>query len=130
MRDKELSEWTCRGVRSRGFHVATIDDEVVGIVAYKVEGDGIEMLRLATDVSHRRKGVATKLVNKLERTAAILKLKYITTTTASAQEPSIKFLLNNEWTMVRKVFYSFIFSFTIPIRVKNQLSMLNIKVEK
>ena len=105
MRDKELSEWTCRGARSRGFHVATIDDEVVGIVAYKVEDDGIEMLRLATDVNHRRKGVATKMVNKLERTAAILKLKYISAVTASAQEPSIKLLLKNEWTMVRKYFY-------------------------
>lgn len=34
MRDKELSYWTCRGVQTAGFFVATIDDEVVGTVSY------------------------------------------------------------------------------------------------
>ena len=34
MRDKELSFWTCRGVQTAGFFVATIDDEVVGTVSY------------------------------------------------------------------------------------------------
>ena len=34
MRDKELSYWTCRGVQTAGFFVATIDGEVVGTVSY------------------------------------------------------------------------------------------------
>ena len=37
MRDKELSEWTCKGIKSAAFFVATIDDEVVGTVAYKIK---------------------------------------------------------------------------------------------
>ena len=37
MRDKELSFWTCRGVQTAGFFVATIDDEVVGTVSYTKE---------------------------------------------------------------------------------------------
>merc|ERR1711953_1010972 len=37
MRDKELSYWTCRGVQTAGFFVATIDDELVGTVSYTKE---------------------------------------------------------------------------------------------
>ena len=36
MRDKELSAWTCQGIKS-AFFVATIDDVVVGTAAYKIK---------------------------------------------------------------------------------------------
>ena len=34
MKDRELSYWTSRGVKTAGFFVATIDGEVVGTVSY------------------------------------------------------------------------------------------------
>ena len=37
MRDKELSYWTCRGVQTAGFFVATINDQLVGTVSYTKE---------------------------------------------------------------------------------------------
>ena len=37
LRDKELSHWTCRGLAKAGLFVATIEDEVVGMVCYTVE---------------------------------------------------------------------------------------------
>ena len=47
MRDKELSYWTCRGVQTSGFFVATIDDEVVGCCSYTKEvGDISRYLNL------------------------------------------------------------------------------------
>ena len=37
LRDKEISQWTCRGLTKAGLFVATIDDEVVGMVCYSVK---------------------------------------------------------------------------------------------
>merc|ERR1711953_1406653 len=61
MRDKELSYWTCRGVQTAGFFVATIDDEVVGTVSYTKEDDHLEINRLSVDNNHRKSGIAAAL---------------------------------------------------------------------
>ena len=37
LRDKEISQWTCRGLTKAGLFVATIEDEVVGMVCYSVK---------------------------------------------------------------------------------------------
>lgn len=36
MRDKEMSEWTCQGLTKAGMFVATVDDVVLGLVAYRI----------------------------------------------------------------------------------------------
>ena len=36
MRDKELSDWTCQGLSQAGLFVATVDDVVLGSVAYTI----------------------------------------------------------------------------------------------
>ena len=41
LRDKEISQWTCRGLTKAGLFVATIDDEVVGMVCYSVKVQNI-----------------------------------------------------------------------------------------
>jgi len=103
MRDKEMSYWTCRGVQTAGFYVATIDDVVVGTIAYIKESDKeLEIFRLSTEKEHRKAGVASKLVAKIERIAAVLKCSTIKASTSSAQESALKFYSRNSWTEVSR----------------------------
>ena len=37
LRDKEISQWTCRGLTKAGLFLATIEDEVVGMVCYSIK---------------------------------------------------------------------------------------------
>jgi len=98
MRDKELTYWTCRGVQAAGFYVATIDQEVVGTISYLKESeDELEIFRLSTDKEFRKAGVASKLVAKIERVAAVLKCTRIKASTSSAQESALKFYTRNSW---------------------------------
>lgn len=98
MRDKELTYWTCRGVQTAGFYVATIDDDIVGTIAYLKESDHqVEIFRLSTDKQYRREGVAAKLVAKIERVAAVLKCSSLKAATSSAQEAALKFYNRNHW---------------------------------
>lgn len=106
MRDKEMVYWTCRGVKTAGFFVATIDDEVVGTIAYiKQSDDQLEIFRLSTDKNYRKLRVASKLVAKIERVAGILKCGEIKAETSIAQESAIRFYNRNGWTETSRYSY-------------------------
>ena len=100
MRDRELSYWTCRGVNTSGFFVATIDEEVVGTVSYIKEADHLEIFRLSVDMNHRKCGVAAALIEKIIRVGAILKVDRIKAQTSNAQESAIAFYNKNNWSEV------------------------------
>ena len=100
MRDKELSYWTCRGVNTAGYFVATIQDEVVGTVSYLKEADHLEIFRLSVDPSHRKCGVAAALIEKIMRVGAILKVDRIKAQTSNAHESALPFYKKNNWTEV------------------------------
>ena len=100
MRDKELSYWTCRGVNTAGYFVATIQDEVVGTVSYLKEADHLEIFRLSVDTSHRKSGVAAALIEKIMRVGAILKVDRIKAQTSNAHESALPFYKKNNWTEV------------------------------
>jgi len=98
MRDKELTYWACRGADTAGFFVATIDDEVVGTIAYlKQSKEQLEIFRLSTDKNYRKLRVASKLVAKIESVAGLLKCGEIKATTSIAQESAITFYNRNGW---------------------------------
>ena len=119
MRDKELSEWTCQGIKSASFFVATIDDEVVGTVGYKIkvrkqnriknnhitfavfhniQDKEMEIFRLSTDHRFRKHGVASKLMNKIDSCASILECENIIAETACCQYGAVKFYTKKGWT--------------------------------
>ena len=100
MRDKELSYWTCRGVNTAGFFVATVQDEVVGTVSYIKEADHLEIFRLSVDTSHRKCGVASALIEKILRVGAILKVDRIKAKTSIAHDSALAFYNKNHWTEV------------------------------
>ena len=62
--------------------------------------DELEIFRLSTDKEYRKAGVASKLVAKIERVAAVLKCTRIKASTSSAQESALKFYTRNSWTEV------------------------------
>ena len=115
MRDKELAEWTCRGVATAGFFVATVEGEVVGCGAYRVqvvpcsavlqcnqgvqEGD-LVMCRLATEARYRGRGVASQLLARLERTASILGCGRVTLETSTSHEAAVRLYTRRGYTQV------------------------------
>merc|ERR1711892_170253 len=58
----------------------------------------LEIFRLSTDREYRKVGIASKLVAKIERVAAVLKCPRIKASTSSAQESALKFYARNNWT--------------------------------
>ena len=122
LRDKEISQWTCRGLTKAGLFLATIDDEVVGMVCYSikvnkiahevtvilVQGKVLEIFRISTDISHRGQGVGRRLLQKMERTAAIAKCEVIILRLSTAAEGAIKFHIRHGFHEVNKIFRRFV----------------------
>ena len=54
--------------------------------------------KLVVDPSHRRKGIASKLIEKMERTAKIVNCDMLTCTTSSPAQ-SILFFKNTGWSL-------------------------------
>ena len=115
MRDKELAEWTCRGVATAGFFVATVEGEVVGCGAYRVQvvpcsavlqcNQGVQerdlvMCRLATEARYRGRGVASQLLARLERTASILGCARVTLETSTSHEAAVRLYTRRGYTQV------------------------------
>lgn len=55
--------------------------------------------KLVVDPSHRRKGIASKLIEKMERTAKIVNCDMLTCTTSSPAHQSILFFKNTGWSL-------------------------------
>ena len=123
MRDKELAEWTCRGLATAGFFVATVEGEVVGCGAYRVQvvtcsavcavlqcNQGVQerdlvMCRLATEARYRGRGVASQLLARLERTASILGCGRVTLETSTSHEAAVRLYTRRGYTQVLGCIY-------------------------
>ena len=105
MRDRELSTWTSKGPKHGGYYVATIGDIVVGMMAYKVSTDELEMFRVHTNRQFRKLGVATTILRKVELIANELGCKSVKALTTDAQIEAVKFYSSHSYNIVKKVPY-------------------------
>ena len=64
----------------------------------------LEIFRISTAVSHRGQGVGRRLLDKMERTAAIAKCEVITLKISTASEDAIKFHIRHGYHMVNPIF--------------------------
>ena len=105
MRDRELSYWVSRGEDKAGFYVAEVDGEVAGTVCYVIGEDGeMEMNRMSTHKRFRGRGVATRLLLKIEETARRFHCSKVKFTTSANQEPAIALYKKNGYNLVCFVF--------------------------
>ena len=65
----------------------------------------MEMFRLSTDPTFRKRGIAIKLMEKLEETAASLNMDCIYATTDNGKETALRFYRKNNWEIVEKFNY-------------------------
>ena len=65
----------------------------------------MEMFRLSTDSSFRKRGIAIKLMNKLEETANSLNMDCIYATTDNGKETALRFYKKNNWEIIEKFNY-------------------------
>ena len=86
MKDRELSAWTGNGSERSGYYVATVNDVVVGTVAYKTKSN-----RLSVDKDCRKLGVAAALVKKMETIAKEIGCDVVEAGTTDAQVAAMKF---------------------------------------
>ena len=92
MKDRQLSMWTANAPECSGFYVATINDVVVGTVAYKTESSStLEMFRLSVDKDFRKLGVAAALVLKMETVAKEIGCEVVEAVTSDPQIAAMKF---------------------------------------
>ena len=62
--------------------------------------DEVEINRLSADPNYRGLGIASKLIDAVEKVGAQLNCSYIKAETSSAQGPAIRFYLRNSWSEV------------------------------
>lgn len=62
----------------------------------------LEITKLVVDPSHRRKGIASKLIEKMERTAKIVNCDHLKCTTSSSAQKSVKFFKETGWVMMEE----------------------------
>ena len=73
-----------------------------------VQGKVLEIFRISTDISHRGQGVGRRLLQKMERTAAIAKCEVIILSLSTAAEGAIKFHIRHGFHEVNKIFRRFV----------------------
>jgi ribosomal protein S18 acetylase RimI-like enzyme len=71
--------------------VATIHEEVSGALAYRLHGDGLHVVALATDPMWQRSGVGGQLVAEVELLARRLGLARLVVTTTNDNLPALYF---------------------------------------
>ena len=59
------------------------------------------------DSNFRKNGIASKLVKKLEETAATLKMDSLVASTSCAQDAALKFYERNGWEMVNDCYKNY-----------------------
>jgi [ribosomal protein S18]-alanine N-acetyltransferase len=69
--DRLLSDGVGGGVPTTLFLVATASEEVVGYAAVSVVADLAELQRIAVSARHRRSGIASLLLARVEREASV-----------------------------------------------------------
>ena len=65
----------------------------------------LEIFRISTASSHRGRGVGRRLLQKMERTAAIAQCEVITLRLPSASEDAIKFHIRHGYHAVSKIYF-------------------------
>ena len=76
-----------------------------------LQGKVLEIFRISTDISHRGQGVGRRLLQKMERTAAIAKCEVIILRLSTAAEGAIKFHIRHGFHEVNKNYLDVLFLF-------------------
>ena len=71
---------------------------------HHVEDDHLEICRLNVDTKHRQTGIATALVNNIEKVGLSQEVQKIKVETSSGQEAAMAFYHRNNWTEVSKYY--------------------------
>ena len=66
----------------------------------------LEVFNLCVERSMRRRGVATRLMDKMERTALILNIVLMKCKTISPAQPSLAFLKKQNWSLNEETFFN------------------------
>ena len=66
----------------------------------------LEVFNLCVERSMRRRGVATRLMDKMERTAAILNIVLMKCKTISPAQPSLAFLKKLNWSLNEETLFN------------------------
>merc|ERR1719474_1900503 len=111
MKDEDLAFYTANGKEAGGFFVATINEKIVGTVAYIFRSEKtIEVFRVSIDKRIRKAGIAAKLMIKIEDVAKEMGVKVIVAETSSAQVGALNFYPRIGYQKVSELEYSgFIF---------------------
>lgn len=80
--------------------VATMHEDVAGALAYRIHGDGLHIVALATDATWQRSGVGGHLVAEAELLARRLSLMRLLVTTTNDNLPALYFYQRRGYRMV------------------------------